>query len=183
MILMLIDSLQSTVLIIDLQERLAPTIHQIDQVLSEIIWLINLAARFDVPVIATEQYPKGLGPTVPEVATKIANDHIVEKIAFSASADGGLERIIQGNRRQVIIAGMEAHVCVLQSALDLIQQGFEVFIVAGAVGSRRPDDRTLGLDRMRQEGCRIVSREMIAFEWLGRAGTDLFRSISREFLR
>jgi nicotinamidase-related amidase len=82
-----------------------------------------------------------------------------------------------------VLTGAESHVCVMQTALDLLALGKEVFVVAEAVGSRRPEDRQLALERMRQEGCRIVSREMVAFEWLHEAGTETFRAVSREFLR
>ena len=87
------------------------------------------------------------------------------------------------SRRQIVLTGTETHVCVLQTALDLLSLGKEVFVVAEAVGSRRLTDKELGLARLRQEGCRIVSWEMVAFEWLRQAGTDIFRQISREFLR
>ena len=83
----------------------------------------------------------------------------------------------------LVLTGTEAHVCVLQTALDLLALGKEVFVVAEAVGSRRAEDKELALARLRQEGCRIVSREMVAFEWLHKAGTETFRQISREFLR
>lgn len=120
---------------------------------------------------------------VPEIGARIEPDEIVEKIHFSAVTGGCLEALPDFSRRQIVLTGTETHVCVLQTALDLLALGKEVFVVAEAVGSRRLTDKELGLARLRQEGCRIVSREMVAFEWLGKAGTDLFRQISREFLR
>jgi nicotinamidase-related amidase len=180
---MLIDATRSTLLLIDLQERLAPAIDGIAEVLRHNVWLVDVARRLDVPVVATEQYPAGLGPTVPELAGRLAPEEIVEKIHFSAAADGCLEALPALARPQVVLTGTETHVCVLQTALGLLAQGKEVFVVAEAAGSRRTSDKALGLERMRQEGCRIVSREMVAFEWLQRAGTDTFRAVSREFLR
>lgn len=180
---MLIDAGRSTLLLVDLQERLAPAIHGIDEVLRHNAWLVRVAQRLGVPVAATVQYPAGLGPTVPELAALVPPAATVEKIHFSAVADGCLDALPALARGQVVLTGTETHVCVLQTALGLRAHGKEVFVVAEAVGSRRPEDRQLGLERMRQEGCRIVSREMVAFEWLGRAGTDTFREISREFLR
>lgn len=180
---MLIEAARSTLLLIDLQERLAPAIEGIADVLRHNLWLVDVARRLGVPVVATEQYPAGLGPTVPELAGRLATREIVEKIHFSAAADGCLAALPALVRPQVVLTGTETHVCVLQTALGLLAQGKEVFVVAEAAGSRRAADKALGLERMRQEGCRIVSREMVAFEWLQRAGTDTFRAISREFLR
>jgi nicotinamidase-related amidase len=180
---MLIKSDQSMLLLIDLQEKLAPAIEDIDAVLRHNLWLVDIAQRLSVPVGATVQYPSGLGPLVPELDARIEPDRIVEKLHFSAVADGCLEAMPDFSRPQIVLTGTETHVCVLQTALDLLTLGKEVFVVAEAVGSRRLTDKELGLARLRQEGCRIVSREMVAFEWLRKAGTDMFRQISREFLR
>lgn len=180
---MLIRADHSMLLLIDLQERLAPAIRDIDAVLRHNLWLVAVAQRLAVPVAATVQYPAGLGPMVPTLTARIPVEDVVEKIHFSAVADGCLEALSGFSRRQVVLTGTEAHVCVLQTALDLLAIGKEVFVVAEAVGSRRPEDRELALERLRQEGCRIVSREMVAFEWLHKAGSDIFREISREYLR
>ena len=180
---MLIRADHSMLLLIDLQERLAPAIRDIDAVLRHNLWLVAVAQRLAVPAAATVQYPAGLGPMVPTLTARIQAEDIVEKIHFSAVADGCLEALAGFSRRQVVLTGTEAHVCVLQTALDLLAIGKEVFVVAEAVGSRRPEDRELALERLRQEGCRIVSREMVAFEWLHKAGSDIFREISREYLR
>jgi nicotinamidase-related amidase len=180
---MLINADHSLLLLIDLQERLAPAIQDIDTVLRHNRWLVAVAQRLSVPVGATVQYPSGLGPMVPELGMSIPPDRVVEKIHFSAVADGCLERLPDFSRAQIVLTGTEAHVCVLQTALGLRALGKEVFVVAEAVGSRRAADKDLALARLRQEGCRIVSCEMVAFEWLHKAGTDVFRQISREFLR
>jgi nicotinamidase-related amidase len=108
---------------------------------------------------------------------------IAAKLAFSCTDDGCLDSLPGAGRPQTVLCGTEAHVCVLQSALGLVAAGGQVFVVADAVGSRDPADRLLALDRMRQAGVVVVSREMVAFEWLRAAGTDRFRAISREFLR
>lgn len=180
---MLIKAEHSLLLLIDLQTRLAPAIHGIEAVLRHNRWLVEVARRLSLPVVATVQYPAGLGPMVPELAALVPPEKVVEKIHFSSVADGCLESLAEFSRRQVVLTGTESHVCVMQTALDLLALGKEVFVVAEAVGSRRPDDRELALERMRQEGCRIVSREMVAFEWLHKAGTETFRTVSREFLR
>jgi nicotinamidase-related amidase len=180
---MLIEADHSLLLLIDLQERLAPAIQDIDTVLRHNLWLVAVAQRLAVPVGATVQYPSGLGPMVPELGASIPPERVVEKIHFSAVADGCLERLPEFSRRQIVLTGTEAHVCVLQTALGLRALGKEVFVVAEAVGSRHASDKELALARLRQAGCGIVSREMVAFEWLHKAGTDQFRQISREFLR
>ena len=147
------------------------------------IWLIRAAQKIGVPVAAVEQYPKGLGRTVRERARSPAGRrHRAEgpllrrRGAMPASLPGA-------DRAQIVLIGIETHVCLLQTALELIEEGKEVYVVADAVGSRQAADRDCALARMRQEGARIVSREMVVFEWLGEAGTPLFRAVSREFLR
>lgn len=180
---MLIKAKQSLLLMIDLQERLAPAIHDFAEVQRHNDWLLRVAQRLGIPVVATVQYPAGLGNMIPDLAHQIPPEHIVEKIHFSAAAEGCLDAMAAMVRPQVVLTGTETHVCVLQTALDLLAAGKEVYVVAEAVGSRRPEDKELALARLRQEGCRIVSREMVAFEWLHKAGTDTFRQVSREFLR
>ena len=180
---MLIKSEQSLLLIIDLQERLAPAIHEMESILKHNLWLADIANKLEIPVFSTLQYPAGLGPMLPELAQRVQADKVFEKIAFSVLADPLLDDAPEFKRRQIILTGTETHVCVLQTALDLLALGKEVFVVAEAVGSRYPADRDLALTRMRTAGCHIVSREMVVFEWLRRAGTPLFKAVSREFLR
>lgn len=180
---MLMRAPSACLLIIDIQERLFPTIHDNETVLEHSAWLLAVARRLGVPVLATEQYPKGLGPTLPALRDELAEDEVLEKIAFSAVTDPGLLQRPGGERRQFVVCGTEAHVCVLQTVLGLLAEDREVFVVAEAVGSRRPQDKALALERMRQAGAVIVSREMVAFEWLERAGTEVFREVSKQFIR
>lgn len=180
---MLISAQRSVLLLIDLQERLFPVIHEAEQVLDNTLWLTRVARRMEVPVICTEQYPQGLGPTMPVLRTMLDDAAVVEKLHFSAVPEGGIFHAAGGDRAQFIVAGTEAHVCVQQTVLDLLDNGRRVFVVSEAVGSRRLADKSLALERMRHHGADIVSREMVAFEWLRQAGTDLFRQVSREFLR
>ncbi|MBL8930813.1 MAG: isochorismatase family protein [Kineosporiaceae bacterium] len=170
-------------MLIDLQQRLQPAIDGASEVLASSIWLTHLAQRLRVPVVCTEQYPRGLGPTVPELRALLPDDCMVEKIHFSAVAEEGMTQVAGGRRPQVVVAGTEAHVCVLQTVLDLLSAGRSVFVVEEAIGSRRSSDKALAIARMRHHGADIVSREMVAFEWLRRAGTDTFREISRAFIR
>jgi nicotinamidase-related amidase len=174
---------RSVLLLIDLQVRLQPAIHDATQVLEAGLWLTRLAQRLGVPVICTEQYPKGLGPTIPALRALLPDECIIEKLHFSAAAEARLFELPGGERAHFVVAGTEAHVCVQQTVLDLLAAGRRVFVVEEAVGSRRKTDRELALARMRSHGAAIVSREMVAFEWLRHAGSERFREISREFIR
>lgn len=180
---MLIRTQDSTLLIIDIQERLFPAIDGNTALAEHSAWLMQVAERIGVPVLLTEQYSKGLGPTVASLRDGVAEEAIIEKLHFSAARDGELFKRPGGERKQFVICGTETHICVLQTVLDLVARGNQVFVVEEAVGSRRASDKALGLARMQQAGASIVSREMVAFEWMEQAGTDLFRSVSREFIR
>lgn len=180
---MLIDADRSQLLVVDLQERLLPVIHDRERLVGSIVWLIGAAQRIGVPVAALEQYPTGLGAVAKEVRDLLPEGSIGRKTHFSAVAEGCLPPLPGAERPQAVLIGVEAHVCLLQTALELLEEGKEVYVVADAVGSRREQDRDLALARMRQEGVRIVSREMVVFEWLGKAGTALFRDVNKAFLK
>jgi len=180
---MLIDRERSALLVIDMQERLLPAIHDGASVTSSVAWLVRLAQRLGVPVAATEHYPEGLGATTDSLRDLIPADAVASKRHFSSVAAGCLAGLPGTDRPQLVLAGCETHVCLMQTALDLQAAGRHVFVVGDAVGSRRPADRDCALARMRQDGVRIVSREMVAFEWLREGGTALFRDINRDFLR
>lgn len=181
---MLIDAHRSQLLVIDLQEKVVPAVHDHERVVANVLWMVRVAQKIGVPVAAVEQYPRGLGRTVAAVRDLLPDAAIAPpKDQFSSVAAQCLAELPGADRVQVVLVGIEAHVCLMQTALDLLQDGKEVFVVAEAVGSRRESDRDLALARMRQEGARIVSREMVAFEWLAQAATPLFREVNREFLR
>jgi nicotinamidase-related amidase len=175
---MLLRADDSVLLVVDVQERLAPAIHAAESVISVVCTLLKAAAEFAVPVLATEQYPRGLGTTIPPVAELLPPGAAVEKIHFSAAHEPGFVERLRGlGRRQIVVTGTEAHVCVLQTALGLVEAGFDCFLVADAVGSRVPANRDLGIQRMRGEGVRVVTSEMVMFEWLHRAGTPIFKRV------
>ena len=174
---------ESILLVIDLQDRLLPAVEGGEAVLASTATLVDVAHLVEVPVVATEQYPRGLGPTVPALRERLAQDPIVDKLDFSALSDGRLLALPQSARRQWIVAGAETHVCVQQTVFDLLEAGRQVFVVDDAVGSRRPRDKELALQRMQRNGAEIVTREMVLFEWLERAGTPLFKEISKQFIR
>ncbi|PKO71917.1 MAG: hydrolase [Betaproteobacteria bacterium HGW-Betaproteobacteria-14] len=180
---MLIERDRTALLVVDIQERLLPHIHEGQAVLDNAVWLVKVAQRLGVPVMLSEQYPKGIGHTVAVLRELTLPAHVAEKLHFSCVAAQCLDGLQGSERPQVVVAGTESHVCVLQTVLDLHAQGKEVYVVADAVGSRRPSDKELALARMRGHGVRIVSREMVAFEWLKQAGTEEFRQVSREFLK
>ncbi len=181
---MLMDAKRSTLVVIDLQERLAPAISGGDEVLRRSAQLIEAARTLDVPVIVTEQYPKGLGPTVPAIKAALPNDALIlSKLSFSAGKDPGFletwNRRRAAGRDQVVLCGTETHVCVLQTAADLKAKGAEVFLVADAAGSRTEANKRAALERLSAHGIECVTTEMVLFEWLEVAGTDQFRTVSK----
>jgi nicotinamidase-related amidase len=164
--------------VVDIQERLLPAIFEKERVLQNVLRLIQGAAILKVPVFATEQYRKGLGPTVPEVAAAIPAFAPLEKVAFSACGAAGFLTALKNRKvSETILCGIEAHVCVSQTCLDLLDDGFRVFVAADAVSSRTPENYRVGLGRMRAAGAVIVSTEMVLFELLEQAGTAEFKQI------
>jgi nicotinamidase-related amidase len=180
---MLMNPEKSVLLVIDVQAKLAPFIHDNAVVVDHCVWLARVAERVGVPVVVTEHFPEKIGGTVDAVRAATTGAQYVGKQFFSAQADGCLASTAVAAREQVIMCGTEAHVCVQQTALDLRRAGKQVFIVAEAAGSRDPANRDLAFARMRGHGIEIVSREMVAFEWLQRGGTELFREVNRDFIR
>lgn len=181
---MLIHPNKSCLLIVDIQEKLVPAIHEPETLVKHTRWLTEIANMVGVPVLTSEQYPQGLGKTIPEIADVIEPQNVMEKVHFSCMSEPSCNEKINSLRpNQVVIAGMEAHVCVLQTAIQLKQQAREVYVVSDCVSSRNPDDKAMALERMRQCGIYVVSREMVAFEWLQTSGTESFREISKKYLR
>lgn len=180
---MLINAERSSLLVIDVQDKLLHHVHGWQSLLQNVIWLVRVAGKIGVPVMASEQYPKGLGHTAAELLRELPEGAVVEKLHFSCGAAGCLPGLPGADRPQVVICGMESHVCVMQTAIDLKESGKDVFVVGDSVGSRTPADKAFALDRMRDHGIEVVSREMVAFEWLHQAGTPLFKEISLGFLR
>lgn len=175
---MIIDKNRSILLVIDVQERLAPSMAAPDAIIRNCGILMKGAARMGVPVVVSQQYPKGLGATVPELAKLAPPGAFYDKLHFSCMADTTIAAQIEAQSRdQIVVSGIEAHICVLQTALGLIEHGFGVFVVGDAVGSRRDADRDAALRRMTQVGATVVSTEMVLFEWLEQAGTPEFKEL------
>jgi nicotinamidase-related amidase len=169
-------------LIVDVQERLfnAMDADRRDETIRNIKVLAQSALRLGLPIVVTEQYPKGLGQTLPELRQLLPDARVVEKTAFSCcGADGFVDRLRATGAEEVIVAGMEAHVCVLLTALDLRGAGYHVTVAADAVCSRTRANAELGLAEARGAGVVVSSTETIVFRLLGRADTDVFREISK----
>ncbi len=170
---------RSALVLIDLQERLMPAMIAGDEVVARGAILLEAARVLDIPVLATRQYPKGLGGLVAPFAERLDAAECHDKLAFSAFADDAVHGPLLGLGRDLfVLAGVESHVCVLQTALDLLAEGYRVAVVADAVTSRTGESRDLALARLRSQGAQIVNAEMVVFEWLERAGTDAFRKLS-----
>jgi nicotinamidase-related amidase len=169
-----LEAQTSLLLLIDFQSRLTPAIDQSAAALANARRLIAAAAILDVPILFTEQNAKGLGATVPELAPDPSN--VVHKMTFDAiRAPGVLERL--GGGRTIVMAGCEAHVCVLQTALGLIEKDRRTFVVGDAVGSRRAENKEAAIRRLERHGAEIVTTEMVLFEWLGTAEHPRFREV------
>jgi len=176
---MLLERDRSCLLIVDVQERLTPVMSDPRRVLHNCVLLMRAAQRLGVPILVSEQYPKGLGPTMVDLRPSLPEAGALPKLHFSAAADQAILAKLQGfGRGQVVIAGIETHVCVLQSAIDLKAKGFEVMVAADACASRRIESEQMGWSRMRQCGVELLSVEMVLFEWMHQAGTPEFKELS-----
>lgn len=172
-----IDARTSSLVLIDYQARLMPAIHGANEVVATALMLARAAALLEVPVIATEQNPERLGPNADALAPLCAQT--VPKTHFGACEDGLLAALDARapGRDQVVIAGCEAHVCLLQSALGLLRAGREVFVVENASGSRRPSDHAAAMRRLAHAGATVVTHEMVLFEWLHDCRHPRFRDV------
>jgi nicotinamidase-related amidase len=179
-----LDPQSGVLVVVDVQERLASAMStaSMDGLVKATLVLLESARLLEVPVLATEQYPKGLGPTVAPLAEKLRALGVepIDKMTFDACGEPRFMRAIgERSPRTVVLAGMEAHICVFQTARELARRGMEVHVVADAVVSRREENRALGLALCERAGALITSAETVVFDWLERAGTDTFKAISR----
>jgi len=176
----LIDRLKSQLLLVDVQERLVPAMADSADLLRTCGILLRAATALRIPVLASEQYPPGLGPTIADLAAFVPEGRRLPKREFSCWGNPNLRAALVGAERpQVVVAGVEAHVCVLQTALDLIGNGFEVFVAVDAIASRRAASREIALQRLERAGAAPVTVEMVLFEWLESAAAPEFRDLSR----
>jgi len=167
-------------LVIDIQERLFPVMYGGEELLNKIHLLLEGLEILDIPILVTEQYPAGLGATIDSLSTRLKEHRVIEKISFSCCGEsrfiGALKEL---GKNTLIICGIEAHVCVLQTAIDLIEKGITPVVVADCISSRTPEDKNVALERLRFEGAVITTSESILFELTRQAGTPQFKSISR----
>jgi nicotinamidase-related amidase len=172
----------STLVVVDVQERLfaAMDADHREEVVRNLKVLAAAARRLALPIVVTEQYPKGLGHTLPELRDALGPVEPHSKVAFSCcDAEGFTARLDAAKTRQVILAGIEAHICVLVSGLDLLARGYVVHVVADAVTSRTQGSWRIGVDQLRQAGAVITTTESVLFQLLGRADTDDFRALAK----
>lgn len=175
----LLQKENTALIVIDVQERLMPVIHYSEQIFANVNRLIKGAEVLHIPLLVTEQYPKGLGNTCKEIELP-ENTDTIEKMCFSCmQSDEVLQQLKQLNLRSLILCGVESHICVFKTALEALEKGFEVHVVADAVSSRTPENKAIALERLRQSGVFIVSTEMVLFQLLDEAGTDTFKAISK----
>jgi nicotinamidase-related amidase len=174
----------SLLLVVDVQERLSAAIpgDSYERLVKNTRLLLEAAALLGVPTLASEQYPKGLGPTVPPILELLAKRGItpVDKLAFDAASEPRISsQIGRLAPRSIVIVGMEAHICVFQTARELVRRGHDVHVVSDAVASRSEDHRAAGLRLSERAGAVITVAETVAFDWVERAGTDVFRTLSK----
>ena len=174
------DANQSQLVIVDVQTKLASVMpSDISSLTKNCAILLQAAHLLEIPFLYTEQYPKGLGSTVSELSPYLSNKKAVEKTAFSCCDEQSFKRHLSSDRACVVVAGMEAHICVVQTALDLQAQGKMVFVVEDAIVSRKPENKLNALNRLRQAGIIVTNTESVVFEWLKVAEGDAFKKISQ----
>ena len=170
----------SLLAVIDLQQKLVPAMAESEPTTTRAAIMVRAASELGVDIAVTEQYPKGLGGTIPEIATWLPDSaENCEKTAFSVFLSEEFRTILAGRRRQVLIfVGVEAHVCVFQSALDALAAGYEVIVVADAVSSRRSADKERALAALSQAGAMVMNSESVIFMWLRDAKHPHFKAVS-----
>ena len=165
--------------LVDIQEKFVPVVYNIEALIDNASKLVKGACILKIPLIVTEQYPKGLGRTVNKISLD-DKQGIIEKISFDCfGCDEFTKKLEELEVRSLVIFGIEAHVCVLKTALEAVARNYEAHVVADATSSRTEQNRLLALERLRQSGIFVVSTEMILFQLMDRAGTDEFKAISR----
>jgi nicotinamidase-related amidase len=177
---MRIKAADSTGLVVDIQERLFPHMYGGEKLLKRVLILLEGLKALDIPILVTEQYPKGLGSTLKPLSEVLESINPIEKISFSCCGEPDFLALLnKGKKKWVILCGIEAHVCVLQTVLDLIEMGITPVVVSDCVSSRNSEDLKVALERMRSEGAVITTSESILFELAVVAGTPQFKQISR----
>ncbi|MDA8432660.1 MAG: hydrolase [Nitrospiraceae bacterium] len=171
---------EAVLVVVDIQERLASVMGERKKVVDNCLHLVELCKLLDVPVLLSEQYPKGLGPTVPEIREALVPYAPLEKITFDCcKGEGFPERLAALGRKKIILAGMETHVCVLQTCIGLLKDGYAVHAVNDAICSRTKENWETAIEWMRDAGAVVTCTETVLFQMLERAGTEEFKVISK----
>ena len=171
---------KTALVIIDVQEKLSRVMHEKEKLFENLQKLVKGAKLLNIPIIITEQNPNGLGPTVSEIAPLLTDIKPVTKFSFSCcSEEPFLRQLEMLNRKQVLLAGIETHVCVYQTAVDLIEAGYEVHTIVDCVSSRTLENKNLALDKMKSEGANLTSVEIALFELLKTAANPKFKELSK----
>jgi len=175
-----LDKEDTILLIVDVQERLAAIMKEKERVVKNCQHLIALAGMLDIPIVVTEQYPKGLGRTVAELQAVVPQYKPIEKTAFNCCGEAAfLPELRRINRKKIIMTGMETHICVLQTTIGLLQEGYSVYVVEDAVCSRTDGNWKTGIAFMRDAGAAVTCTETALFQLLKVAGTEEFKTISQ----
>jgi nicotinamidase-related amidase len=175
----ILNAAETAVVLIDVQERLLPAIHGSDRLLERCGVLVRVARALALPLVVTEQYPRGLGPTAAALREELSGAPVLEKVSFNALADETIARHLRNlGRRTLVMAGVEAHICVLQTTLAALEEGYTVHVVREAVSSRRDEDAEVAVERIRQAGAVVTTLESVAFECLGSARSAAFKAVS-----
>ena len=183
---MKLDINNCCLLIIDLQEKLLPHIFNKEKIKHHSSKLVELFIDLNIPIIYTEQYPKGLGSTISCLKKKLTNNNSkkIEKTTFSAFENKDFRKLlVHKNKKQVIILGIESHICVLQTALDLLDNKMQVYVVEECIGSRKPSDANLGVERIIKNGASLINFEMIFFELIRDSKNQSFKKLSNKFVK
>lgn len=171
---------EAVLVIVDIQEKLAAVMTEREKVIANCLHLIEASKLLDIPVIITEQYPKGLGPTVREIKEAIVSHAPLEKITFDSCREPTFtSQITATGRKEIILAGMETHICVLQTCIGLLKEQYDLHVVNDAVCSRKKENYGTGIEMMRDAGAVITCTETVLFQLLEKAGTEEFRIISK----
>ena len=176
----LLQADQCALLVVDIQEKLLPPIFNHDELVKNSQLLVRLATILEIPVVVTTQYARGLGATIPEIASLLSNLRTIDKLEFGCFGSNDFRTTLKslpGNRNTVLICGMEAHICVMQTALGALNEGYLVHVATDAIGSRMRWNWDVGIDRMRAAGAVISTTEMMIYELLRCSGTGEFKAM------
>jgi nicotinamidase-related amidase len=168
----------TALVVVDLQAKLVPAIHDRARILQNSALLLRLARILQIPTLLTSQYRKGLGPVLPEIQELAPEAPLLDKTSFGCFGDAGFTQALQSiDRRQLLVCGVEAHICVAQTVLAGLERGYTVHVVSDAVGARTAENRAIGLARMERQGAVLSSAEMAIYELLGRSDAPAFKEM------